>query len=126
MMAHIGIIFFYRQNHNRPQAATSTGVRTLTSWLWVHQPRAGDDGAEGDDGDEGDEDVHQHRAAILGSREKHVNLGDSVVIICELRCSIVTNFVHDHQIIIFILFKCLLELLCLLSFQIDFLFWPVA
>ena len=48
---------------NNDQAATSTGVRTLTSWLWVHQPRA----------------------AILGSREKHVNLGDSVVIICELR-----------------------------------------
>jgi hypothetical protein len=38
-------------------------VRTLTSWLWIHQPRA----------------------AILGSREKHVNLGDSVVISCELR-----------------------------------------
>ena len=123
MMAHIGIISIFFQNHHRPQAATSTGVRTLTSWLWVHQPRAGDDGAEGDDGDE---DVHQHRAAILGSREKHVNLGDSVVIICELRCSIVTNFVHDHQIIIFILFKCLLEHLCHLSFQIDFLFWPVA
>ena len=51
------------------QAATSTGVRTLTSWLWVHQPRA----------------------AILGSREKHVNLGDSVVIICELRFAIVIS-----------------------------------
>ena len=33
-----------------------TGVRTLSSWLWVHQPSA----------------------AILGSREKHVDLGDSV------------------------------------------------
>ena len=35
---------------------TITGVRTLSSWLWVHQPSA----------------------AILGSREKHVDLGDSV------------------------------------------------
>ena len=35
---------------------TMTGVRTLSSWLWVHQPSA----------------------AILGSREKHVDLGDSV------------------------------------------------
>ena len=31
-------------------------MRTLSSWLWVHQPSA----------------------AILGSREKHVDLGDSV------------------------------------------------
>jgi len=45
------------------QAATSSGVRTLSSWLWVHQPSA----------------------AILGSREKHVDLGDSVTLTCELR-----------------------------------------
>merc|ERR1712243_83565 len=45
------------------QAATSTGVRTITSQLWVHQPKA----------------------AILGSREKHVSLGDSLVIKCELQ-----------------------------------------
>ena len=45
------------------QAATGSGVRTLSSWLWVHQPRA----------------------AILGSREKHVDLGDSVTLTCELR-----------------------------------------
>ena len=32
--------------------------------------------------------VHKPRAAILGSREKHVNLGDSVTISCELRDSV--------------------------------------
>jgi len=45
------------------QAATPSGVRTLSSWLWVNKPTA----------------------SILGSREKHVNLGDSVTITCELR-----------------------------------------
>jgi neurotrimin len=44
------------------QAATKSGVRTLTSWLWVNKPYA----------------------AILGSREKLVNIGESVTIICEL------------------------------------------
>jgi len=50
------------------QAATSSGVRTLSSWLWVHQPRA----------------------AILGSREKHVDLGDSITLACELRDNVGT------------------------------------
>ena len=45
------------------QAATSTGVRTIRYWLEVHRPRA----------------------AILGSREKHVTLGQSITITCELR-----------------------------------------
>ena len=45
------------------QAATASGVRTLTSWLWVNKPSA----------------------SILGSREKHVNIGNSVTITCELR-----------------------------------------
>lgn len=50
------------------QAATASGVKTLTSWLWVNKPSA----------------------SILGSREKHVNLGASVTIVCELRDSLVT------------------------------------
>ena len=45
------------------QAATRTGVRTLSLWLTVTSPRA----------------------AILGSRDKHVSLGDSLTITCELR-----------------------------------------
>ena len=45
------------------QAATRTGVRTLSLWLRVTSPRA----------------------AILGSRDKHVSLGDSLTITCELR-----------------------------------------
>ena len=44
------------------QAAAASGVRTLSSWLWVNKPSA----------------------AILGSREKHVNVGESVTIICQL------------------------------------------
>lgn len=50
------------------QASTSSGVKTLTSWLWVNKPSA----------------------SILGSREKHVNLGDSVTITCELRDTVVS------------------------------------
>jgi len=45
------------------QAATTTGIRTLVTRLTVSQPRA----------------------TVLGSREKHVNLGDRVTISCELR-----------------------------------------
>ena len=45
------------------QAATPDGVKTLSSWLWVNRPAA----------------------AILGGREKHVSLGDSVTFTCELR-----------------------------------------
>lgn len=45
------------------QAATTTGIRTLVTRLAVTQPRA----------------------TILGSREKHVQLGDSVTVSCELR-----------------------------------------
>jgi len=44
------------------QAATTSGVRTLTSWLWVNKPSV----------------------SILGSREKHVNIGNSVTITCQL------------------------------------------
>ena len=54
------------QGEYQCQAATSTGVRTVEYWLQVHKPRA----------------------AILGSKEKHVNLGDSVTITCELRDSV--------------------------------------
>ena len=50
-------------NINPLQASTSSGVKTLTSWLWVNKPSA----------------------SILGSREKHVTLGASVTITCELR-----------------------------------------
>ena len=50
------------------QAATTTGIRTLVSRLSVTQPRA----------------------TILGSREKHVNLGDAVTISCELRDNVGT------------------------------------
>ena len=45
------------------QAATTTGIRTLVTRLTVSQPRA----------------------TVLGSREKHVNLGDRVTISCELQ-----------------------------------------
>ena len=45
------------------QASTASGVKTLTSHLLVNRPSA----------------------SILGSREKHVNLGDPVTITCELR-----------------------------------------
>ena len=58
-------------------------MKTLTSWLWVNKPSA----------------------SILGSREKHVNLGDSVTIVCELRDSLVTpQFVfwyHDLNMVNF-------------------------
>ena len=56
------------QGEYQCQAATTTGIRTISSWLRVTQPRA----------------------SILGSREKHVNLGDSVTISCELRDSVGT------------------------------------
>ena len=56
------------QGEYQCQAATTTGIRTISSWLRVTQPRA----------------------SILGSREKHVNLGDSVTISCELRNSVGT------------------------------------
>ena len=48
------------------QAATHTGVKTLSSWLWVNKPSA----------------------SILGSREKHVNIGHSVTITCQLSNSV--------------------------------------
>ena len=48
------------QGEYQCQAATSTGVRTMEYWLQVHKPRS----------------------AILGSRENHVNLGDSNTISC--------------------------------------------
>ena len=51
------------QGEYQCQAATTTGIRTLVTSLVVTQPRA----------------------TILGSREKHVNLRDSVQISCELR-----------------------------------------
>ena len=56
------------QGEYQCQAATTTGIRTISSWLTVTQPRA----------------------SILGSREKHVNLGHSVTISCELRDSVGT------------------------------------
>ena len=68
---------------NPRKAATTSGVKTLTSWLWVNKPSA----------------------SILGTREKHVNLGDSVTIVCELRDSLVTpQFVfwyHDLNMVNF-------------------------
>ena len=51
------------QGEYQCQAATTTGIRTISSWLRVHQPKA----------------------SILGSREKHINLGDRITISCELR-----------------------------------------
>ena len=66
-----------------PQAATGSGVKTLTSWLWVNKPSA----------------------SILGSREKHVNLGDSVTISCELRDTVVAPqyvfWYHNNNMINF-------------------------
>ena len=50
------------------QAATTTGIRTLMTRLAVTRPRA----------------------TILGSREKHVQLGDSVTVSCELRDNVGT------------------------------------
>ena len=47
------------------QAPTSTGVRTNSYWLRVRQPSL----------------------VILGSREKHVTLGDTIAMTCELRDS---------------------------------------
>ena len=61
-MLHCKYILFFQGGY-QCQAATASGVRTLSSWLWVNKPSA----------------------SILGSREKHVNLGDSVTITCELR-----------------------------------------
>ena len=65
------------------QAATGSGVKTLTSWLWVNKPSA----------------------SILGSREKHVNLGDSVTISCELRDTVVAPqyvfWYHNNNMINF-------------------------
>ena len=69
------------QGEYQCQAATSTGVRTVEYWLQVHKPRA----------------------VILGSREKHVILGDSVTITCELRESVsepeAVFWYHNHSII---------------------------
>ena len=66
------------------QAATSTGVRTREYWLEVHRPRA----------------------VILGSIEKHVNLGESITISCELRDSVTEPeavfWYHDHSMINFL------------------------
>ena len=66
-----------------PQAATGSGVKTLTSWLWVNKPSA----------------------SILGSREKHVTLGDSVTISCELRDTVVAPqyvfWYHNNNMINF-------------------------
>ena len=66
------------------QAATTTGIRTISSWLRVTQPTA----------------------HILGSREKHVNLGDSVTISCELRDTVGTpEFVfwyHNYTMVNFL------------------------
>ena len=45
------------------QVSTVSSIRTLSSWLWVIEPSA----------------------QILGSRDKHVNIGKSVTITCELR-----------------------------------------
>jgi len=63
------------------QAATHTGVKTLSSWLWVNKPSA----------------------SILGSREKHVNIGHNVTIICQLSNSVtVPEFVywyHNNHVI---------------------------
>ena len=69
------------QGEYQCQAATSTGVRTVEYWLQVHKPRA----------------------VILGSREKHVNLGDSITISCELRDSVsepeAVFWYHNHSMI---------------------------
>ena len=54
------------QGEYQCQAATATGTKTISTWLEVKQPKA----------------------AILGSKEKHVNLGNSVSISCELRDTI--------------------------------------
>ena len=58
-------------------------MKTLTSWLWVNKPSA----------------------SILGSREKHVNLGDSVTISCELRDTVVAPqyvfWYHNNNMINF-------------------------
>ena len=48
------------------QAATSSGLRTISYWLVVHRPRA----------------------AILGSKEKHVTLRDSITLSYEIRDSV--------------------------------------
>ena len=65
------------------QAATSTGLRTIKYWLEGHKPRA----------------------AILGSRDKHVNLGHSISITCELRDSVAQPeavfWYHNHSMINF-------------------------
>ena len=50
------------QGEYQCQAATTTGITSLVISLLVTQPRA----------------------TILGSQEKHVNLGDSVQISCQL------------------------------------------
>ena len=55
-------------NNCARQAATTTGIRTLVTRLAVTRPRA----------------------TILGSREKHVQLGDSVTVSCELRDNVGT------------------------------------
>ena len=54
------------QGEYQCQAATTTGITSLVTRLLVTQPTA----------------------AILGSREKHVNLGDSVQISCQLTDSL--------------------------------------
>ena len=58
-------------------------MKTLTSWLWVNKPSA----------------------SILGSREKHVNLGDSVTMSCELRDTVVAPqyvfWYHNNNMINF-------------------------
>ena len=56
------------QGEYQCQAATTTGIRTISSWLRVHRPKA----------------------SILGSREKHINLGDRITISCELRDTVGT------------------------------------
>ena len=72
------------QGEYQCQAATTTGIRTISSWLRVTQPTA----------------------HILGSREKHVNLGDSVTISCELRDTVGTpEFVfwyHNYTMVNFL------------------------
>ena len=74
----IRVVQLQDQGEYMCQAATSTGLRTISYWLVVHTPRA----------------------AILGSREKHVTLRDSITLSCELRDSVAQpEFVfwyHNH------------------------------
>ena len=69
------------QGEYQCQAATSTGVRTNSYWLYVRQPMVN----------------------ILGSTVKHVSLGDSIIMTCELRDSALQpdylSWYHNSELI---------------------------